>query len=880
MVDFNIRVIVDPSRGERGIRRIRSELQQTENAGVRLGRVLSGIFSAAALGAGITQTIRTLASFEQTLATVRGITGATEAQFVALREEAQRLGATTRFSGTEAGEGLIFLSRAGFTAEESIAVLEPTLRLAQAGALGLGEAADISTNVLAGFGLQVDQATRVVDILALTSNSANTNVSQLGQALSFVAPVAASLGVSIEETSAAIGVLSDAGIQSTRAGTGLRRVLSSLINPTGEAADLIRSFGLNLEDVNPQTVGLSTAITRLRDAGVSASDAFVLFGDRGGPAFEVLARGIPRVVELTEELNNSEGTAQELADALDDNLNGALLRVRSAFEAVILALGDIGATDLFRGIFEQLAVTLRGIADNIDEVLIGLRTFATVAGTVLAVQVIPSLLRQILLLNIAIIANPIGALTAGVIAATAALVTFGNQIRLTGTESATAFDFIVVAGERLLDVLIAVFTQGANLLTDFQGDLRQLDFVEVLNNAARFADNVVGIFRGLVLAGAELGRNLPAAIGDALISGLNDLVRSVNQFTNRIITEFNRLPNVTIPLFETTADAIPNVFAGTGTRILEEISRGVVESRQVNLFQNAIADIVEDAETRALERLGRRAAGDAGAAVVDAPAVAEVAAPPDLPTEEIRQFTESQQRVLDNLRLTQMMVADDQEALNQLYADGVITLEEFNFAQRELNVIAGEFNNTFIGGLQLGLDRVSVQLNDFGLQVSDVIVGAFDQASNAVVEFARTGELSVSSFFSSIFEQLLRLSTNQIFAQLVSGIGGGGFGGIFGGIGGLLGFQNGGSFNVGGSGGPDSQVVAFRASPNERVTVQTPSQQRQDTPVVNVQPQNIRITNVLSRDEMLDDLESSAGEERILNVIERNRSDISRILGG
>ncbi len=276
MVDFNIRVIVDPSRGERGIRRIRSELQQTENAGVRLGRVLSGIFSAAALGAGITQTIRTLASFEQTLATVRGITGATEAQFVALREEAQRLGATTRFSGTEAGEGLIFLSRAGFTAEESIAVLEPTLRLAQAGALGLGEAADISTNVLAGFGLQVDQATRVVDILALTSNSANTNVSQLGQALSFVAPVAASLGVSIEETSAAIGVLSDAGIQSTRAGTGLRRVLSSLINPTGEAADLIRSFGLNLEDVNPQTVGLSTAITRLRDAGVSASDAFVL----------------------------------------------------------------------------------------------------------------------------------------------------------------------------------------------------------------------------------------------------------------------------------------------------------------------------------------------------------------------------------------------------------------------------------------------------------------------------------------------------------------------------------------------------------------------------------------------------------------------------
>src|SRR5690554_5207658 len=178
--------------------------------------------------------INLMADFGQEMSTVRAITGATDAQFEQLQNTARELGATTRFSASEAAAGIQFLARAGFEVDDILASIEGTLQLAQAGAMGLAEAADIASNVLTGFRLNAAETSRVVDVLALASNSSNTNVSQLGQAMSMVAPVAAGLGVSVEEASAAIGALSDAGIQSSRAGTGLRRVLSSLESPSSK----------------------------------------------------------------------------------------------------------------------------------------------------------------------------------------------------------------------------------------------------------------------------------------------------------------------------------------------------------------------------------------------------------------------------------------------------------------------------------------------------------------------------------------------------------------------------------------------------------------------------------------------------------------------
>lgn len=154
---------------------------------------------------------------------------------VALKATARELSAVTQFSATQAAQGMEFLGRAGFKTTDIISAMPGLLDLAAAGALELGRAADIASNVLSGFQLQAKESNRVSDILALTAASANTNVEQLGDAMSYVAPVAAAFSKSVEETSAALGILGNAGIQASSAGTGLRGILANLatVTPAG-----------------------------------------------------------------------------------------------------------------------------------------------------------------------------------------------------------------------------------------------------------------------------------------------------------------------------------------------------------------------------------------------------------------------------------------------------------------------------------------------------------------------------------------------------------------------------------------------------------------------------------------------------------------------
>ena len=940
MVDFPIRVVVDPSSANRGLTQVRGQLQQTENLGRSLGRTLANTFAAIGIGAGISTSIRTIASFEQTLSTVQAISGATRTEFAALRDEAERLGSQTRFSASEAGEGLIFLARAGFTAEESLATLAPTLQLAQAGGLALGQAADIATNVLSGFRLEVDQATRVVDVLARTANSANTDVGQLGQALSFVAPVAAGVGVSIEETAAAIGVLSDAGIQSTRAGTGLRRVISSLLNPTGEAADIIRRLGVDLEDVNPQAVGLTTAITRLRDAGIGTAEALTIFGDRGGPAFDVLAAGIPRVIELNEELQNAGGTAEEIARIMDDNLNGALLQVRSATEAVILAIGEAGATGVLENFFRSLADGLRFAAANIDDFIDAAQAIFFFFTINFARQAIPAAILALRALAVAIITNPIGLLATALTAATAAFVAFSERIQIGGDNVGTALDFLI----SLVEVFTERFVGGLNMVLrlfgDFEIELGDFDFAAFVRGAANAIDLTIGVFEAGFRILINETVNATAAIGQILADVINvipglpevearfqntglgaaqiidlTLARNLSQGTfitavedalgragergaARAAAEFQAI-DTTLAAPERLAPPEPPaaVAAAAGlapgaedranilAREIEllnqeaQLLRLVGDERQILAAQLTLEEQIRQTLRETNEDLTEQQINDLARL-----SAAEAEQLQALVTRNLE--LQRQAGIIDELQGPEERALERQASLNALYDEGRISLEEYNRAQRELNVLLTSFDNTVQGGLANGFARIIEQTNELGRGVSDVLVNTFDRATQSIVDFARTGEFSIRAFFSSIAEQLLQLATNQLFAQLLGGgFGGGGgggglLGGILGGLGGLLGFQNGGSFNVGGSGGPDSQVVAFRASPNERVSVQTPSQQREGGPSVNVQPQNIRIVNVIDPSEAVSAIDSAAGEEVILNTIRNNSREIQRIVGG
>jgi TP901 family phage tail tape measure protein/lambda family phage tail tape measure protein len=520
VVDFRIDVVVDPSGVVRGTSQVESRLNRLETSADRLRGSIARAFAFVGGAAVLRSAVGTLSSFDQAVANAGAVASASSQQLEQLRQTAQQLGATTRFTATDAAEGLTFLARAGFSVEDSIATVDDALRLAQVGNLSLAESADIATNVLAGFNLSVDESARFVDVLAKGANSSNTSVRQLGEAFSFVAPIAAGVGVDIEEAAAAIGVLSNAGIQGSRAGTGLQRVISRLSNPTKEAQVVLSELGLTAADVNIETEGLTTVLDRLAQAGVSATQALVLAGDRGGPAITALTANVPQIRELNEQLDNAEDFSKRTATALDDTLQGSLRSVASAFEAVIIALGDAGAIDALRVALDALAESLRFVARNIEILLPLIGALSAALGA--------ALVRSTLASGAALLRLP------PIFGATAVSATGAA----TGISAATAatLRFAGAAGVAVGGLLIL-----RNAINRYNDDLKEIG--ETLNRLEEDGRFISGTAQGLTAAQRELNNlnRTVAAQQERGVAATDSQLARIAQLEERISSLRDRL---------------------------------------------------------------------------------------------------------------------------------------------------------------------------------------------------------------------------------------------------------------------------------------------------------------------------------------------------
>lgn len=311
----------------------------------------------------------TLAEFDEGIARLSAVSRASSEDLDRMKTVIQELGATTEFTAGQVADGMTFLALAGYNAEQSIAAIPATLNLATAASLELGNAADIMTNIMSAYGIAAEDAASAADILAATNSRANTDVQQLGDAMAYVGPIASSLGVSMNDTAAAIGILSNAGTQGSMAGTGLRRVMSSLVNPTRAARDELARMGLSMADVNPATNDLTTIVQRLADAGLDTSQAFTIFGDRGGPAIMALTSQTGDLQRLTGELRNVNGAAQEMADTMRDSLAGDMRNFISAVQGLIIALGESGLTAAIRAVLQAMTAFVRLLTENVDRLV-------------------------------------------------------------------------------------------------------------------------------------------------------------------------------------------------------------------------------------------------------------------------------------------------------------------------------------------------------------------------------------------------------------------------------------------------------------------------------------------------------------------------------
>jgi TP901 family phage tail tape measure protein len=319
---------------------------------------------AASISAGFV--VNTIADFGSSMSKVQAITRATGSEFNALRSEAARLGATTEFTASQAAEGLSFLGMAGFSAAESLKAIPQVLDLATAAQMDLGRAADISSNIMSAFEVDASNAAHVTDLLAAASSRANTDVEQLGSAISYAGPVAKAFGISMSDTAAAIGVLSDAGIQGTRAGTGLRRSLGQLAKMTPKAEAALNRMGVSASQVNPATVEFTKIIETLARAGLDATSAFDIFGDIAAPAMLELTSNVGNLTKLAKELSSVEGEAKRMADTMRDNLRGDIQSLTSAVAGLFIGLGDAGLEAALRSVVQTATSFIRTITAGVE----------------------------------------------------------------------------------------------------------------------------------------------------------------------------------------------------------------------------------------------------------------------------------------------------------------------------------------------------------------------------------------------------------------------------------------------------------------------------------------------------------------------------------
>ena len=335
-----IQIVGDDDRLNRALNRSKREMRQWGREMSSLGSAISFNPVTSGMAAITVIAARSYAEYEKHLNRIEAVTGATVGQMGRLTGQAKELGKTTIFSAQQAAEGMAFLGMAGFDAEEVLKAMPGVTKLAAIGMTGMSTAADIATNILLGFGLEVEDIARVNDVMAAAITESNTDLRKLGSALSYAAPLAAAAGWSLEETTAAIMSFSDAGIQGTRAGTSVRNVLMRLTQET-HAQKMFDAFGVSVWDSTGKVKDLDEIIQIFTPHMDEAGKMTKLFGARAAPGFlKLLRSGIGEFDEDLQNLTGSMGMADEMAEIMVQGFYGKMVRFKSAVSTLMIEIGD------------------------------------------------------------------------------------------------------------------------------------------------------------------------------------------------------------------------------------------------------------------------------------------------------------------------------------------------------------------------------------------------------------------------------------------------------------------------------------------------------------------------------------------------------------
>lgn len=299
---------------------------------------------------GVQFAINTVADFQHTMQEVKAITGATGKEFKALEDDARRLGASTKYTASQVAQLQIAYGRLGFSTSEILDATEATLSLAAATGEDLAKSADVAGSTVRGFGLAADETQRVVDVMASSFNKTALGLENFTESMKYVAPIGHAAGATVEEVTAMLGVLADSGIRGSMAGTSLRKIFTDMT-----------------KDGRP----LQERLAELAAKGITLADSFDEVGRTAQTSLLILSKNTEKTKLLTTELQNASGEAKKMADIMQDDLTGDVVKLTSAMEGFILKFSEGAGT--LREFTQALTQLIYLISD--DDIVKGIKAW-------------------------------------------------------------------------------------------------------------------------------------------------------------------------------------------------------------------------------------------------------------------------------------------------------------------------------------------------------------------------------------------------------------------------------------------------------------------------------------------------------------------------
>ena len=382
---------------EEELRRLQQEaattntaLSKIDVAGQKMEAVGNSIAGAGKKMMGVTTVIggvgvaavKTAADFDSAMSQVAAVSGATGKDFDALRNKAREMGAKTKFSATEAAEAMNYMAMAGWKTEDMLSGIEGIMNLAAASGEDLATTSDIVTDALTAFGLSAKDSGHFADILAAASSNANTNVSMMGETFKYCAPIAGALGFSAEDTAEAIGLMANAGIKSSQAGTALRTIMNNLAGDVKISGKAIGDVTIATTNADGSMRDLSDILADCRSAFGSLTEsekaqaAESLVGKNAMSGFLALMNaGEGDIEKLSSAIENCDGSAEKMAMTMQDNLTGQITILKSQLQELAISFGDI-----LMPAIRSIVSKLQGFVDKLNGMDEGTkRTVVTIA---------------------------------------------------------------------------------------------------------------------------------------------------------------------------------------------------------------------------------------------------------------------------------------------------------------------------------------------------------------------------------------------------------------------------------------------------------------------------------------------------------------------